>query len=163
MSEVIQHDTDREAVREAFKELRRDGYFARMAFQCCSSCAWAEVPDAKAEKVVFYNRQAADAFKEDGGWYGGGSLTDDLQRNLYLQWAGDGARIVEVLNRHGLDAVWDGTDEQAVRVIGWTGIRREAWELNRRFDRRKEREALEAEWKAKDAEKARRAEFVGVL
>lgn len=35
-------------LNQAFKELRKLGYFARQNFWCCQSCAWAAVPmDAK--------------------------------------------------------------------------------------------------------------------
>ena len=50
----------KENLNQAFKELRKLGYFARQNFMCCQNCAWATVPmDAK--KVVFYHKQDADS------------------------------------------------------------------------------------------------------
>ena len=46
-------------LREAFKDLRKAGYFARQNFTCCQSCAWAEIPEEKSDKVVFYHAQEA--------------------------------------------------------------------------------------------------------
>lgn len=79
--------TDRQMVREAFAELRRQGYTAKMNFSCCSSCAWYELSEAgKADKAVFFNRQSNDAF--DG---------PTLVRDLYLQWDGDHKVIAKAL------------------------------------------------------------------
>jgi hypothetical protein len=35
---------------------------------------------------------------------------------VYLGWAGDGAEIVKVLSRHGLNPVWDGTDDRRILI-----------------------------------------------
>ena len=43
---------NKENLNNAFKELRKLGYFARQNFKCCQSCAWAAVPMDKA-KVGF--------------------------------------------------------------------------------------------------------------
>jgi hypothetical protein len=53
-------------LNEAFKDLRKSGYFARQNFQCCQSCAWAAIPEEKEEKVVFYHQQ--DAARKEDKW-----------------------------------------------------------------------------------------------
>ena len=52
-------------LNQAFKDLRKLGYFARQNFWCCQSCAWAAVP-VNVKKVVFYHKQDADELKETG-------------------------------------------------------------------------------------------------
>lgn len=82
--------TDRDKIKAAFRGLRReDGYVARVNFMCCSSCGWAEIGLSKkgADRCVFWNRQANDAFDGNG----------DLVDSLFLQWAGDGRLIARRL------------------------------------------------------------------
>lgn len=66
-------DTDRDAVRALFKQLRTYSINgkkvrARMAFSCCGSCASAELSDATepGTPVVYYSRQGDDCFDRDG-------------------------------------------------------------------------------------------------
>lgn len=74
-------------LNQAFKELRKLGYFARQNFKCCQSCAWAAVPmDAK--RVVFYHKQGADQLNETG--------------ECCLAWSGERDEIAEVLERNGV-------------------------------------------------------------
>lgn len=93
------------AVTEAFKELRRNGYFARQNFWCCQSCAWADIGEKKADKAVFYHQQDNARFRETG--------------ETMLAWSGDGAFIAETLRRHGLLIEWDGTADQRILVKGF--------------------------------------------
>ena len=96
------HRTDvPEAMKAAYRELRRAGYYCRSRFTCCSTCAWAEVPEARADKVVFYHRQDASDLRRTGG--------------CYLAWAGDGAFICAALRRAGLHVIWDG--EASTRIF----------------------------------------------
>ena len=62
-------------INNAFKELRKRGYFARQNFMCCQTCGWAGVPDNKADKAVFYHAQDKEHLEKTG--------------KLYLAWAGD--------------------------------------------------------------------------
>lgn len=89
---------------KAFKELRKHGYFARQNFTCCQSCGWAEVPDDKGDKAVFYHNQDYQSYKEGG--------------DLYLAWSGDGNLICSVLRENGLDVEWEGTPDVRIRVTG---------------------------------------------
>lgn len=78
---------NKENLNNAFKELRKLGYFARQNFKCCQNCAWAAVPMDKA-KVVFYHAQD----------------NEDLMRygECYLAWTGDVDEIAAVLEKHGV-------------------------------------------------------------
>ncbi len=98
--------TDKERLTDAFKTLRRLGYFARQTWQCCQSCGWSAVPDGKGERAVFYHRQdAEDAFTNAG----------TLREGIYLAWAGNGYEIVGVLVAAGLRVQWNGS--QATRIF----------------------------------------------
>ena len=85
----------------AFKDLRKKGYFARMNFLCCQSCAWKAVPQ-DAEKVVFYHDQDAENLKEGG--------------DLYLAWSGDANHIINILSRRGLICEWNGDNSKRILV-----------------------------------------------
>ncbi len=89
---------------KAFKELRKAGYFAKQNHTCCQSCGWAEVPDDKAEKAVFYHNQDHQSYKEGG--------------DLYLAWAGDGKLICDILRDHGLVVEWEGTPDRRICITG---------------------------------------------
>jgi len=54
--------TTKEKITKAFKEIRKNGYFARQNFLCCQSCGWASIPEQKVEKAVFYHRQDNESF-----------------------------------------------------------------------------------------------------
>lgn len=93
---------DKSRITEAFRELRKLGYFARQNFLCCSSCAWYEVPEEKSEKVVFYHSQDNDNLKSEG--------------KCYIAWAGDGTEIVSVLNKHGVKTIWNGSKDTRIQI-----------------------------------------------
>ncbi len=84
--------SDREKVRQAFRELRKAGYIARMNFWCCSSCAWSDLlsdkseEEAKAAKVVFFHNQDNESFQGDR-----------IARTLHLRWSGKKKEIKKVL------------------------------------------------------------------
>ena len=85
---------------QAFKELRKLGYFARQNFMCCQSCAWSAVPEEKEDKVVFYHRQDTPDVK-----YG----------SVYLAWSGNGNEIVEIMSKY-FNVEWDGSESTRIRV-----------------------------------------------
>ncbi len=91
-------------VTKSFKELRSIGYFARQNFTCCQSCGWAEVPEDKSERAVFYHNQDYRSYK-DGG-------------DLYLAWAGDGDEICDILRGNGLEVEWEGSKDTRIRITG---------------------------------------------
>jgi hypothetical protein len=110
MNTVIEKTTDRQRVTEAFKELRKKGYFARMNHLCCQSCGWAYMSDEQSEKAVFYHRQ-----DHDTAWDEENNLEE--RYGLYLAWAGDGKEITEVLEKHGLKVEWNGSDNTRIKVV----------------------------------------------
>ena len=86
----------------AFKALRKAGYFARQNFMCCQSCGWAAVPEHKAEKVVFYHNQDA-AYMKKG-------------KDFCLAWTGDGHEICKILTENGIEVEWNGSEAQRITV-----------------------------------------------
>ena len=86
----------------AFKALRKAGYFAKQNFSCCQSCAWAEIADEQLEKAVFYHHQDAGDLKEHG--------------SCYLSWNGDGKEIVKILKDNGVEVEWSGDDSKRIKV-----------------------------------------------
>lgn len=86
---------------QAFKELRKLGYFARQNFMCCQSCAWSQVPEEKEDKVVFYHRQ---------------DTPDVNYGSVYLAWNGNGNEIVEIMSKY-FKVEWDGSESTRIRVI----------------------------------------------
>jgi hypothetical protein len=79
---------------QAFRQLRKLGYFAKQNLSCCTTCSWAEIPEEKAKKVVFYHNQDNSQLRSTG--------------ECYLGWAGDGKEIVKVLEDNGVKVTWDG-------------------------------------------------------
>ncbi len=94
--------TAREAIADAFKSLRREGYFCRMNFWCCQTCALHAIPDAKSKKYVFFTQQDARDLDRTG--------------SCYLAWAGEGDRIFVELAGAGLLVDWNGRRESRMRV-----------------------------------------------
>jgi Domain of unknown function (DUF6891) len=92
------------ALRKAFTELRADGYFARMNFLCCQTCAWDAVPDDHRDKAVFYHAQDNDDLAKRG--------------TLHLTWSGDAKFIRAVLEKHGLAVDHDGSENQRIFIAG---------------------------------------------
>jgi hypothetical protein len=92
----------KENLNKAFRDLRKHGYFARQNFLCCQSCGWAEVPDNKSDKVVFYHTQD----------------NDDLQRSgsCHLAWSGNGQEIVEIFHKHGITVEWDNSLNTRMKI-----------------------------------------------
>ena len=92
----------KDKLTEAFKDLRKKGYFARQNFLCCQSCGWASVPEGKSDKVVFYHSQDKSDLEKTG--------------SCHLAWDGDGNEIVEVMKQHGIKTEWDGTKGQRIKI-----------------------------------------------
>lgn len=102
--------TDRAKVREMFKALRKNhGFFARMNYYCCSSCAMSAASQEakKSQPVVYYHAQDAEAFEGQ-----------DLTSTLYVGYGveGDEAEILKVgqivaaeAKTAGLRVEWDGS------------------------------------------------------
>lgn len=93
----------RAQVRRAFGELARLGYFTRMNFWCCQSCAWAAIPPEN-KKVVFFHRQDAAQLRKTG--------------TVYLAWCGNAFEIIQILRHHNLKVAWNGQEGSRLLVEG---------------------------------------------
>lgn len=113
--------TTRERVRRAFAHLRRQGFVARMSYQCCGTCAAAalDVPENRGKPCVYYNRQTAEAWDRKTG---------ELKWGLYLsygiigpdqgeQTAAVGHQIIGALRDEGLSVSWNGSPGQCIQVM----------------------------------------------
>jgi len=90
---------------QAFKALRKAGYFARQNFLCCQSCGWAAIPEGKFEKVVFYHAQD-NSSKREG-------------RPFNLAWNGNGQEICQILKEHNVETTWTGDSSKRIEVTSW--------------------------------------------
>tara|TARA_Y100000004_G_scaffold97144_1_gene108694 strand:+ start:21447 stop:21779 length:333 start_codon:yes stop_codon:yes gene_type:complete len=96
-------DDVRGAIKTAFANLRKKGYFARMNYMCCSGCAGAAMPE-NTKNYVFFHNQCNEQLVDEG--------------RVYLYWAGDGAEIVDELHNQNLIINWNGKDYEAIFVEG---------------------------------------------
>lgn len=87
---------------KSFRELRKNGYFAKQDFMCCQSCGWAAIPDEQTKKAIFYHAQDKADIKE--------------KNEVYLAWRGNGKEIVEIFERNGLIVDWNGSENTRIRV-----------------------------------------------
>lgn len=102
--------SDKQKIKEAFAELRKNGFVARMNFSCCTNCALYELLDKygkEMEDYVFYNRQDNDSFDKNG----------NLKYGLFLKWGGNTNTIIDALTDKNLVVEWDGSEHSAVRVL----------------------------------------------
>jgi len=90
-------------LNRAFRALRKSGYFARQNFWCCQTCGWADVPEGKENKVVFYHRQDNDDRK--------------LGNPFHVAWSGDGNEICRIFNENGIKTEWDGSDDHRIKIF----------------------------------------------
>ena len=94
-------ETNKKALKKAFTELRKKGYFARQNHTCCQTCGWSEVPDG-IEKVVFYHNQDKEDLDKTG--------------SCHLAWSGNGEEIVEVLKSNGIVVEWGGSEKNRIKI-----------------------------------------------
>lgn len=92
-------------LNKAFRALRKAGYFARQNWACCQSCGWAEIPDGRGDKAVFYHAQDNDD-KRAG-------------KPFHMAWSGDGHEICRILNANGVKTSWNGSEGQRIMVEQW--------------------------------------------
>jgi hypothetical protein len=86
----------RRKLTQAFKALRRDGYFAEQNWWCCQTCGLAAVPADQRDRLVFYHTQDAYFLRESG--------------EVCLCWSGDGHHIKQRLEQAGLFVQWNGEE-----------------------------------------------------
>ena len=106
-------------ISAAFKELRKNGIYARMNYWDCQSCGWAVIrSDAKKfgyknlQGFAFYHHQDNESLKKYGELYiAYGSATDDYGDTVKV-----GELIKNTLSKHGLNAVWNGDTSERILV-----------------------------------------------
>ena len=98
--------TDKQLLNDAFKQLRKEGYFAKQAFWCCQSCGCAAVPKEKEKAYVFYHKQDKDAIKDDGMI---------AAKGMYVAWDGNGRIIADTISNTGLKAYWN--NDPGTRIL----------------------------------------------
>lgn len=115
---IDQSTVTRAKITAAFKKLRKNHKFiARQAFWCCGSCAWAalDIEKNQGKPVVFYNKQANEAFKTDGDVYlTYGRIVDDADD---ADVAALGRLIYDALIAEGAKVEWDGTADRTIHVL----------------------------------------------
>lgn len=90
-------------IAKAFRELRKLGYVAKRNFRCCNTCGWAALTEEEAEKAVFIHRQSERNWREDG--------------TTHLSWSGDGDEIFDVMERNGLNPLWEGIPTKKIQIF----------------------------------------------
>ena len=88
------------SLTQAFRALRKEGYWARQNWQCCQTCGWANVPQEKGDKAVFYHAQDARHLRDD-------------EPEVWLAWSGDGGKIVDILKEF-VKVDWDGSANKRI-------------------------------------------------
>ena len=99
---------DKKLLNDAFRRLRKHGYFARQDFTFCMSDGVASVPDKYATRYVFYHIQDAFTLREHGRIPEGG---------MHVAWAGDGSEIVSIISQTGLKAYWNGDERTRILIL----------------------------------------------
>jgi len=89
---------------KAFKILRVCGYWCKQNHTCCSTCGWAEMPDNKSDKAVFYHVQDFDQLRHN-------------QHQIYLAWSGDHELIIKVLDLCDIVATCDNPENEKIRCL----------------------------------------------
>lgn len=89
---------NKQNLKNFFRDLRKEGFFARMNFMCCNTCAWAEVPEDK-ENVVFYHNQE-----------------NPEDEYLYLCWSGDARIIFDIAENNNFDMIWNGNQDVKIKL-----------------------------------------------
>ncbi|MFZ2150528.1 MAG: hypothetical protein WAZ12_01880 [Candidatus Absconditicoccaceae bacterium] len=93
----------RSLITKAFKELRKNGYFARQNFWCCLTCGWSAIPDINKDKAVFINCGIMDHLRE--------------KKQAYIRWSGDRKFIEKILRKAGLSIRrTDNPNEETINV-----------------------------------------------
>lgn len=96
-------------LKAAFRQLRKEGMFAKMNFMCCSSCASAAIPEDK-EQYCFFHMQDNESRKKGKPFYLSYGASD------WDKAAEVGKRVCEVLAEHNVTTEWEGTSDKRVLV-----------------------------------------------
>jgi hypothetical protein len=107
-------------LNKLFRDLRRQGMFARQAFQCCQGCGCAATPPEK--DYAFYHRQDAERLYDEGGTFiafGVQPKPRESESRIQKRACIVGSQIADAARAADLVVEWDGSP--ATRV--WVGVR----------------------------------------
>lgn len=103
--------TDKQVMNNIFKDLRKAGFIARQNYACCQNCGWSNIGEEynadDDSSIVFYHAQDAESFDKK---------TKNLTKTLFVAWQGDGFKIKEIVEQHGMDVEWDETDGMRIGI-----------------------------------------------
>jgi len=91
-------------ITKAFKILRLMDYWCKQNHTCCNSCGWADIPNDKRDKVVFYHLQDNESLK-------------DNEPILYLSWSGNHDEIIKVLSFVGIEATCGNPESERIECL----------------------------------------------
>lgn len=125
--------TDCDRLDKAFEDLEENGIVARQNFTCCQTCGHAEIGDEiqetfKSHPVIgytFYHMQDTESAAEGGEVY----LAYEAWEDGEDAQVGIGQKIVEILSKHGLKVIWDGSVKTRICISGLDWKRRRKVEL----------------------------------
>ncbi|WP_205326892.1 hypothetical protein [Glycomyces sp. YM15] len=106
--------TDCDRLTEAFRELDEGGIVAREHFTCCQTCGTAEIwdeADPDDRGYVFFHMQDTET-AGDGVLY----LAYGSRSNLTEETVAVGHEVVKVLQAHGFQTTWDGSEATRLRI-----------------------------------------------
>jgi hypothetical protein len=120
----IETEKTRECIKNAFVQLRKEGFIARQNFWCCQSCAGCDLANkvrvmndkTKFKGSVFYTQQDNQRLNETGKVmlaFGDVSV-DGVDFGMPTQEAGQ--KIASVLQDNKLVVNWNGTAGQRMEV-----------------------------------------------
>jgi hypothetical protein len=93
----------RQEIHEAFLALNKIGYDTRENFECCDTCAWAELQDRGADsKAVFYHAQQDERVRAG-------------LEPIYLSWRGNATEIIAELGVF-FACNWNGSDAYKIEI-----------------------------------------------
>jgi len=109
--------TDRKRLAAAFRELRKQGWWARMNHLCCQTCLTYDTDDDK--PYIGFHAQDNDRIPTSGYTYlthGPPVVCSSSGRDLEpeVQWS---RRAVKVIEAHGLTVEWGGTMATRIKVM----------------------------------------------
>ena len=117
----------KEKIRNVFKELRREGYLARMNYLCCGTCACSSLPSRSEELekngkeikgVIFYHEQSEEGLWDYGNvciYFGTHKDQDDMRTTDRKM----GEYLVNKFKDAGVDVEWDGSPRKAIQLYAY--------------------------------------------
>jgi hypothetical protein len=97
-----------EQLTEAFAALRKDGYYARKNFWCCTTCGC----------YAMNERMQSHPSKKGYVFYHAQDVVDVKKGSAYLAWDGDATTIINTLKASGIDVTWNGDEHMKIQVQG---------------------------------------------